>query len=257
MLNWRFLREVLKVEYYSILIIIIVVGPGAWLPHSAAEGYRFLSNIVATLARNADPPSVLRGCCCFPPPKKSNSVQYCGTFSSGTSTTPMQNRHFGLSPHKKSKSVQYCGTFSFLHIIAILVCPRSCPQPSLSVHIMSPGRLQSASAASQSVPRAPQNVPERVRALPELPRALPDRPRASPERAPSTPERASPLRRAVLSRLRAFPKRRQGVSRALPQLLRASKERPSTRNPCNSAGHFHFCISLRSWCAPEAVLSRP
>ena len=48
--------SVVAVEYYYILIIIIVVGPGAWLSHSAAEGYRFLSNIVAILARNAAPP---------------------------------------------------------------------------------------------------------------------------------------------------------------------------------------------------------
>ena len=48
--------SVVAVEYYYILIIIIVVGPGAWLSHSAAEGYRFLSKVVATLARNAGPP---------------------------------------------------------------------------------------------------------------------------------------------------------------------------------------------------------
>ena len=66
---------VVVVEYYCFLIIIIVVGPGAWLSHSAAEGYRFLSNIVATLARNADPPSVVRCCCCLPPPENCNSVQ--------------------------------------------------------------------------------------------------------------------------------------------------------------------------------------
>ena len=58
---------IVVVEYYYILIIIIVVGPGAWLPHSAAEGYRFLSNIVATLARNADPPIWLLGGCCLLP----------------------------------------------------------------------------------------------------------------------------------------------------------------------------------------------
>ena len=63
------------VEYYYILIIIIVVGPGAWLSHSAAEGYRFLSKVVATLERNAGPPNWLDCCCCFPPPKKCNSVQ--------------------------------------------------------------------------------------------------------------------------------------------------------------------------------------
>ena len=66
---------VVVVEYYYILIIIIVVGPGAWLSHSAAEGYRFLSNIVATLARNAAPPIWVLGGLCFLPPKKSNSVQ--------------------------------------------------------------------------------------------------------------------------------------------------------------------------------------
>ena len=66
---------VVVVQCYCFLIIIIVVGPGAWLSHSAAEGYRFLSKVVATLARNADPPRGLRGCLCFPPPKKSNSVQ--------------------------------------------------------------------------------------------------------------------------------------------------------------------------------------
>ncbi len=60
---------VAAVEYYQFLIIIIVVGPGAWLSHSAAEGYRFFSNIVATLARNATPPTGVLG------EKKSNSVQ--------------------------------------------------------------------------------------------------------------------------------------------------------------------------------------
>ena len=66
---------VVVVEYYYFLIIIIVVGPGAWLAHSAAEGYRFLSNIVATLARNAALPIGALGGCCFLPPENSNSVQ--------------------------------------------------------------------------------------------------------------------------------------------------------------------------------------
>ena len=72
--------SVVAVEYYYILIIIIVVGPGAWLSHSAAEGYRFLSKVVATLARNAGPPSVVRGCCCFPPPKSSIPCNSAGLF---------------------------------------------------------------------------------------------------------------------------------------------------------------------------------
>ena len=67
--------SVVAVEYYYILIIIIVVGPGAWLSHSAAEGYHFFSEDVTTLARNAAPPTGVLCGLCFLPPQNSSSVQ--------------------------------------------------------------------------------------------------------------------------------------------------------------------------------------
>ena len=68
--------SVVAVEYYYILIIIIVVGPGAWLSHSAAEGYRFFSIFVTTLARNAGPP-ICVVCClsCVLPRKLTNPLR--------------------------------------------------------------------------------------------------------------------------------------------------------------------------------------
>ena len=71
------LTSVVAVEYYYILLIIIVVGSGTWLSHSIAEGYRFLSNIVATLVRNAVPPICVLGCLCLLPSLEACVIRYC------------------------------------------------------------------------------------------------------------------------------------------------------------------------------------